>query len=109
MYNQNCLLKLEPNIDFDITLNIYVIMHAQLCLTLCNPKDCSLLDFSVHRFSRQEYWRGLPFPTQGDLPARMIRAMSPIPPVLQVDSLPLSHGGKCDNKYQQLQPRLHHD
>ena len=93
MYNQNCLLKVEPNIDFVITLNIYVIMHAHLCMTLCNPMDCSLLDFSVHRFSRQEYMSGFPFPTWGDLPAWMMRAMSPVPSVLQVDSLPLSHGG----------------
>ena len=24
--------------------------------------------FSVHGISRQEYWRGLPFPSPGDLP-----------------------------------------
>ena len=36
-------------------------------------------------FSRQEYWRGLPFPSPGDLPDPGIKAGSPS---LQVDSLP---------------------
>ena len=36
-------------------------------------------------FSRQEYWRGLPFPSPGDLPDSGIEPKSP---VLQADSLP---------------------
>ena len=39
-------------------------------------------------FSRQEYWSELPFPSPGDLPHSGIELVSP---VLQVDSLPLSH------------------
>ena len=39
-------------------------------------------------FSRQEYWSGLPFPSPGDLPDPGIKPESP---VLQADSLPLSH------------------
>ena len=41
-------------------------MHAkslQLCLTLCDPVDCSLPGSSVHGILRQEYWIGLPFPS----------------------------------------------
>ena len=45
-------------------------MCAQSRLTLCDP-----MDWAVARqtplsmgFSRQEYWRGLPFPTPGHLP-----------------------------------------
>ena len=34
-------------------------------------------------FPRQEHWRGLPFPTLGDLPNPGIKAMSP---ALQTDS-----------------------
>jgi len=30
--------------------------------------DYSLPGFSVHGFSRQEHWSGLPFPSLGDLP-----------------------------------------
>ena len=43
-------------------------IFAQSCLTLCNPIDCSLPGSSVHGFSRQEYWSGLPCPPPGDLP-----------------------------------------
>lgn len=31
MYNQNFLLELEPNIDFDITLNIYMKINTSNC------------------------------------------------------------------------------
>ena len=37
------------------------------------------------KFSRQEYWRGLPFPSLGDLPGPGIKPGSP---VLQTDSSP---------------------
>ena len=40
---------------------------AQSRLTLCDPMDCSLPSSSV-KFSRQEYWSGLPFSSLGDLP-----------------------------------------
>ena len=39
-------------------------------------------------FSRQEYWRGLPFPFPGDLPDP---GSEPTSPAWQVDSLPLKH------------------
>ena len=45
-------------------------LHAksiQLCLTFCDPMDCSPSSSSVHEFFRQEYWSGLPFPSPGDL------------------------------------------
>ena len=42
-------------------------------------------------FSKQEGWNGLPFPSPGDLPDPGIELTSPVSPVLQVDSLPLSH------------------
>ena len=32
---------------------------------LCDPMDCSQPGSSVHGFSRQEYWSGLPFPSPG--------------------------------------------
>ena len=41
-------------------------------------------------FSTQEYWRGLPFPSLGDLPDPGIELESP---ALQADSLPLNHQG----------------
>ena len=33
---------------------------VQSCPTLRDPMDCSLPGSSVHGFSRQEYWSGVP-------------------------------------------------
>ena len=43
---------------------------AQSCPTLSDPMDCSLPSSSVHGFSRQEYWSGVPLPS-------LIRVVSP--------------------------------
>ena len=59
---------------------------TQLCLTLCDPMNCSPPGSSVHGdFSRQEYWSGLPCPLPGDLPDP---GLEPRSPTLQADSLP---------------------
>ena len=42
---------------------------AQLCLTLLQPHGLYQAPLSM-RFSSQEYWSRLPFPTPGDLPDR---------------------------------------
>ena len=60
-------------------------MHSkslQLCLTLCDPMDCSPPGSSVHGIFRQEYWSGLPFPSQGYLPDPGIEPVSLMSPVL---------------------------
>ena len=44
-------------------------------------------------FPRQEYWRGLPFPSPGDLPDPRMEPISSANPALQEGSLPLSHQG----------------
>ena len=36
---------------------------TKLCSTLWDPMDCNPPGSSVHGFSRQEYWSGLPFPS----------------------------------------------
>ena len=43
------------------------------------------------KFSRQEYWSGLPFPSPGDLPDPGIKSRSP---ALQADTLPSELQGK---------------
>ena len=53
-----------------------------LCLTLCDPMDCSLPGSSVHGISRQEYRSGLSFPTQGDLPNPGIEPVPLMSPAL---------------------------
>ena len=47
---------------------------------LCDPMACSPPGPSVHGFSRQEYWTGLPFPSPGDLPAPGNQQLSPESP-----------------------------
>ena len=44
------------------------VLVTQSCPTLCHPMDYSPSGSSVHEFSRQEYWSGLPFPSARDLP-----------------------------------------
>ena len=39
----------------------------QSCLTLCDPMDCSPPGSLSVKFSRREYWSGLPCPPPGDL------------------------------------------
>ena len=53
----------------------------QLCPTLSDPMGCGSPGSSVHGFSRQEYWSGLPFSSLGDLPDPGIE------PTLHADSL----------------------
>ena len=50
-------------------------------------------------FPGQEYWSGLPFPSPGDLPDSGIKLTYP---VLQVDSLPLSHLGTPDRSVHRI-------
>ena len=71
------------------------IVHAQACLTLCHPTDCSPPASSIPwDFSRQEYWSGLLFPPPGDLPGPGIKPRSAAAPALQVDSFPAAPLGK---------------
>ena len=76
------------------TLGEDVCMPAKSCLTLCHPKDCNLPDSTVHGFSRQEHWSGLPCPPPGDLPDPRIKPKSSASPPLQADSLPTELPGK---------------
>ena len=46
------------------------VLVAQLCLTLCNPVDCSPPGSSVYGFFRQKYWDGLPCPPPGIFPTQ---------------------------------------
>ena len=55
---------------------------------LCDPMDCSLPGSFFHGILQQEYWKGLPFPSLGDLPDPAIK---PTSPAWQEDSL--SHLG----------------
>ena len=58
---------------------------AKLCPTLATPWTVTHHVPLSMRFSRQEYWSGLPFPSIGDLPNPEIEPRSP---ALQADSFP---------------------
>ena len=72
------------------------MLVTQSCPALCNPMNCSPPGSSVHEFSRQEYWSGLPFPSPGDLPNPGIEPGSC---ALQADSLPFDPPGKPNTMY----------
>ena len=55
---------------------------AKSYLTLCDPLGLSPEVPLFMRFSRQEYWSEVPFPSPGDLPDSGIEAMSPVSPAL---------------------------
>ena len=64
------------------------LSHARLFATPCPAARQAPLSTG---FPRQEYWSGVPCPPPGDSPDLEIEPKSPAAPVLQVDSLPLSH------------------
>ena len=63
---------------------------AQLCLTLCDPVDCSLPGFSVHGILQARILEWVPFPSPGDLPDP---GTEPRSPALKADTL-TSESGK---------------
>ena len=66
-------------------------MYAQLLPTLFDPMGCGPADSSVHGISQARIVEWVAFPPPGNLPDPGIE---PTSPVLQVDSLPLSHWGR---------------
>ena len=66
--------------DWMISVSVFILMEwsevAQLCLTPCDPMDCSLQAPPSMGFSRQAYWSGLPF-SSSDLPDPEIEPGSP--------------------------------
>ena len=82
---------------WNITSNIRkrTVLVAQSCLVLCDPWTVVRQAPLPMEFSRQEYWRGLPFPSPGDLPNPGIKPRSP---ALQADSLPFEPAGKPNSR-----------
>ena len=79
----------------------------RLCLTLCDPMDCSLPPLSIG-LSQQEYWSGLLFPFPGDLPDPGIEPMSFMSPALAGGFFTTSTtwGAHSPNHTSQVPPRL---
>ena len=58
---------------------------AKSCRTHFWPMDCVAYQAPLSiEFPRQEYWRGLPFPSPGDIPYPGIKPASPVSPALAV-------------------------
>ena len=75
----------SPKIIFKLKVKELV---AQSYPTLCDPSGYIACQAPLSmRFSKQEYWSGLPFPSPGDLPNPGIKPRSP---ALQADSLNLN-------------------
>ena len=73
---------------------------TQSCPTLATPMNCSLPGSSLHGIlSRQEYRRGLPFPSPGDLPNPGIEPRSP---TFQADALTSEPPGKPTLNYSKV-------
>ena len=88
----NCTLRTGRS----FRLFFYLFFHffaskseiAQSCLTLCNPRDCSLPGSFVHGI----FWARV-LPSPGDLPDPGIKPRSP---TLQADALPSEPPGNQD-------------
>ena len=60
----------------------------QSCLTLCDPMDWSPPGSSIRGILQARILEWVAMPPPADLPNPEIKLMSPLSPVLQVDSLP---------------------
>ena len=67
------------------------VFVTKLCLTLCDPMDCSPSGSSVHGTLQARIVEALLFPSPGDLPNPGIE---PGHPALQADSLSFEPPGK---------------
>ena len=61
---------------------LHACVHDQLCLTPCDPLDCTHQTPLFMEFSRQEHWSGVPFPALGDLPDPGMELKSSASPAL---------------------------
>ena len=73
------------------SVTLLMCVGVQSCLTLCDPMDCSLPGSSVHVIFQARILALPEFPTPGDLPDPGVELESPVFPVLQANSLSLSH------------------
>ena len=73
-----------------VLMHVWVLSHVWLFATHWTVALQAPLSMG---FSWQKYWRGLLFPPLWDFPDPEIKPVSFVSPILQADSLPLSHKG----------------
>ena len=72
----------QHSLWYTISIIKYVCVHAQLCLTLYDPMDCSPPCSSVHGiFQSRIAWKMLPFPTPGNRLNPGIKLVAPTSPM----------------------------
>ena len=83
-------------VSFFLSLGKYyavliVVLLTKSCVTLCDPRDCTLPGFSVHGISQARVleWVAITFYRGPSCPG-----IEPMSPYWQVDSLPLSYLGR---------------
>ena len=81
-----CDLVCQQDIGFFFMFGLEVCIHT-CCHFSCVQLLATLWTVALQvplsiRFSRQEYWSRLPFPSPGDLPDPGIKPMSPVFPAL---------------------------
>ena len=65
-----------------ITIDLGSGVYAQLCVTLCNPRDCSPLGSSVHRLFQIRILEHVAILPPGDLLDPGMEPASPVSPAL---------------------------
>ena len=83
----------EKDLIYLTSVTAHASLHAkslQSCLTLSDPMDCKGPGSSVHGILQARTLGWVAMPSSGDLPDLGIERLSP---VLQADSLQLSHWG----------------
>ena len=78
----------KPQYHLEVCEGVKLLSHVRLFAT---PWTVAYQAPPSMRFSRQEYWSGLPFPSPGDLPDLGIEAGSP---AYQADALTSEPPGK---------------
>ena len=76
---------MNPFVSISISISIYIFVHDQLWSHVClfaTPRTVAHQAPLSMKFSREEYWSGLSFPTTGDLPYPGIKPTSLVSPAL---------------------------
>ena len=73
---------------------------GQLCLTFCDPMDCSPPNSSVPGiFQAKKCWSGILFPAPGDLPDPGMESTAPASPALADGFFTTEPPGKPTRRY----------
>ena len=78
---------------------VWACVYAQLCLTPCDPMDCSPPGSSVHGISQAIILGWVPFPSLGDLPDPGTEPVSPMAPAMAAGFFTTVPPGKLRDKY----------